>query len=272
MADSKPTDAQIEAGWRSYLEKGEFASEIRQRRLFRHLPSEPRCKFCNAPFHGAGGALCRILLNKGPSRFNPRLCNVCEQFATKNLGGAEIELSMLFADVRGSTALAEQVSPTEFSRLISRFYKVSTDVMVNSDAMVDKLIGDEVTGLYTPGLAGLDHARVAIEAAKLLLAVTGHTDKEGPWVPVGAGVHTGRAFVGAVGSEQGLTDITTLGDAPNTAARLASAAGIGEVVVSEDAAKAADLDISGLEGRNLELKGKSAPVAVHVIKIHPESH
>ena len=130
---------------------------------------------------------------------------------------------MLFADVRGSTALAEQVSPTEFSRLISRFYKVSADVMVNSDAMVDKLIGDEVTGLYTPGLAGLDHARVAIEAAKLLLTVSGHTDKEGPWVPVGAGVHTGRAFVGSVGSEQGLTDITTLGDAPNTAARLASA-------------------------------------------------
>jgi adenylate cyclase len=179
---------------------------------------------------------------------------------------------MLFADVRGSTAIAENVSPTEFSRLISRFYKVSTDVMVNSDAMIDKLIGDEVTGLYTPGLAGLDHARVAIEAAKLLLTVTGHSDKEGPWVPVGAGVHTGRAFVGAVGSEQGLTDITTLGDAPNTAARLASAAGIGEVVVSEDAANAADLDISGLESRNLELKGKSKPVAVHVIKIHPESH
>ena len=78
--------------------------------------------------------------------------------------------------------------------------------------------------------------------------------------------------MGAVGSEQGLTDITALGDAPNTAARLASAAGIGEVVVSEDAAKAADLDISGLEGRNLELKGKSAPVAVHVIKIQPGSN
>ena len=97
-------DKQIEEGWRSFLEKGEFKSEIRQRKLFRHLPSDPRCKFCNAPFHGAGGALCRALLDKGQSTMNPRLCNICEKFAAENLGGAEIELSMLFADVRGSTA------------------------------------------------------------------------------------------------------------------------------------------------------------------------
>ncbi len=272
MAEPKPTDAQIEAGWRSFLERGEFKGEIRQRRFFQYVPSERRCKFCNAPFHGPAGFLVKVLLDKGPSRHNPRFCNACENFAVKNLGGAEIELSMLFADVRGSTTLAEQMSTTEFSRLISRFYKVATDVMVHSDAMVDKLIGDEVTGLYAPGFAGPDHARVAIEAAKLLLTLTGHLDEEGPWVPVGAGVHTGEAFVGAVGSEQGLTDITALGDGPNTASRLASAAGLGEDVVSEDAAKAAGLDTSGLESRNLELKGKSEPVAVHVIKIQPESN
>ncbi len=271
MDAPKDHDAQVEEGWRSFLERGEFKSEVRQRRIFRHLPSEPRCKFCNAPFHGPGGLLVRVLFDKGPSRYSPRLCNVCEQFAAKNLGGAEIELSMLFADVRGSTTLAEQMSTAEFSRLISRFYKVATDVMVNSDAMIDKLIGDEVTGLYTPGFAGPDHARIAIEAAKLLLTVTGHTDPDGPWVPVGAGVHTGEAFVGAVGSEHGLMDITTLGDAPNTASRLASAAAIGEIVVSEYAARAADLDTDYLESRSLELKGKSEPVAVHVIKIRPEN-
>ncbi len=270
MDEPMDRDKQVEEGWRNFLEKGAFKSEIRQRRFFKYLPTEPRCKFCNAPFHGPGGVLCRVLLDKGPSRMNPRLCNVCEKYATANLGGAEIELSMLFADVRGSTTLAEQMSTMEFSRLISRFYKVATDVMINSDALVDKLIGDEVTGLYTPGFAGPDHARVAIEAAKLLLTVTGHSDPDGPWVPVGAGVHTGEAFVGAVGSEQGLTDITALGDAPNTAARLAGAAAIGEVVVSEAAAIEANLDLESLERRSLELKGKSEPVIVHMIKIQPE--
>ncbi|MCH7609838.1 MAG: adenylate/guanylate cyclase domain-containing protein [Chloroflexi bacterium] len=271
MDEKMDHDARIEEGWRSFLEKGEFKSQIRQRRIFRHLPSEPRCKFCNAPFHGPGGLLVRVLFDKGPSRFNPRLCNACEHYAAENLGGAEIELSMLFADVRGSTTLAEQMGTTEFSRLISRFYEVATDVMVNSDALVDKLIGDEVTGLYTPGFAGPDHARVAIEAAKLLLTVTGHLEPEGPWVPVGAGVHTGEAFVGAVGSKQGLIDITALGDGPNTAARLAGAAAIGEIVISDDAAEAAELDADGLEQRSLDLKGKSEPVSVRVIKIQPAS-
>ena len=272
MDEPKDHDAQIEEGWRSFLEKGAFKSEIRKRRLFKYLPSDPRCKFCNAPFHGAGGALCRAFLNKGQSSLNPRMCNVCERYAADNLGGAEIELSMLFADVRGSTTLAEQMGTTEFSRLISRFYQVCTDVMIHSDALVDKLIGDEVTGLYVPGFAGKDHAMNAIEAAKLLLSVTGHADADGPWVPVGAGVHTGEAFVGAVGSEQGLTDITALGDGPNTAARLASVAATGEIIVSDAAAKAAKFDTSNLEGRSLELKGKSKPVPVHVIKIHPEIH
>ena len=151
MDEPSDRDKQVEEGWRSFLEKGEFKSEIRQRRFFRYLPSDPRCKFCNAPFRGPGGVLCRVLLNKAPSKLNPRLCNVCERYAAANLGGAEIELSMLFADVRGSTTLAEQMSTTEFSRLISRFYRVATDVMVNADALVDKLIGDEVTALYTPG-------------------------------------------------------------------------------------------------------------------------
>ena len=126
MDEKMDHDARIEEGWRSFLEKGEFKSQIRQRRIFRHLPSEPRCKFCNAPFHGPGGLLVRVLFDKGPSRFNPRLCNACEHYAAENLGGAEIELSMLFADVRGSTTLAEQMGTTEFSWLISRFYEVAT--------------------------------------------------------------------------------------------------------------------------------------------------
>lgn len=269
MDNQSERDARVEEGWRSFLEKGEYEKEVRQRRLFRHLPTDPRCKFCNAPFHGVGGMLVRVLLDKGPSTLNPRLCNVCERYAAENLGGVEIELSMLFADVRGSTTLAEQMSTAEFSRLISRFYEVATDVMIHSDALVDKLIGDEVTGIYTPGFAGSDHARVAVEAAKLMLTVTGHSDPEGPWVPVGAGVHTGEAFVGAVGSEQGLTDITALGDTPNTASRLASSAAEGEIIVSEDTAEAAGLEIAGLERRRLELKGKSEPVTVHVIKVAP---
>lgn len=258
-------EAQVSALWRKFLVDGDFREHIRQRRIFRLLPTDPRCKFCNAPFRGAGSVLCRAIYGKRPSKLNPRMCNVCEEFAAEHQGGAELELSMLFADVRGSTTLAERLGTTAFTRLINRFYKAATDVLVQSDALVDKLIGDQVTGLYVPGFAGAEHARTAIEAGKLLLTVTGHRDEAGPWIPVGVGVHTGTAYVGAVGSAEGLTDITALGDAANAAARLSSAAAAGELLVSDAAATAAGYDIQGLERRELRLKGRREPMAVAVI-------
>ena len=205
------------------------------------------------------------------AKLNPRLCNACEEFAREHQGGAEIELSVLFADIRGSTTIAEQMSNAEFSRLIDRFYQAATDVMIRSDALVDKLIGDEVTGLYIPGYAGAEHARRAIEAAQDILKATGHGSPEGPWIPVGAGVHTGVAYVGAVGSRNGIVDITALGDAPNVGARLASQARAGEVLLSDATAAAAGLDRENIEERQLQLKGRGEPVTVCVLNVSGEN-
>jgi adenylate cyclase len=96
-----------------------------------------------------------------------------------------------------------------------------------------------------------------------LLAATGYGDST-PWVPIGAGVHTGLAFVGSVGSDSHV-DLTALGDTVNVAARLASAAGSGEILVTLDAATAAELDVAGLERRDLALKGKSSPTSVLIL-------
>jgi adenylate cyclase len=175
---------------------------------------------------------------------------------------------MLFADVRGSTALAEQMSPLEFSRLINRFYAVATDILVKTDAMVDRLVGDEVIGLYIPGMAGKEHPRKAIEAARRLLQLTGHSDLKGPWLPVGIGIHTGIAFVGVVGGGvDSPTDFTALGDNVNIAARLASKAHPGEILISEAAYTAAGQDFGDLERQQLELKGKRESTGVHVLRI-----
>jgi adenylate cyclase len=167
---------------------------------------------------------------------------------------------MMFADIRGSTSLAEKMSPTEFSKLIDRFYRVTTRVLYRANALVEKLIGDEVTGLFVPGFAGPNHADTAISAAKSILRETGHADPSGPWVPVGIGIHSGLAFVGSVSAEGGRADITALGDAVNTASRLASVANSGEIVVSDVSQTMAGLNIDGLESRNLELKGRSDPL------------
>jgi adenylate cyclase len=220
---------------------------------------------CNAPFKGLGGLLMRMM-GRDQSRYNPRFCEPCERF--EHPGGAEVVLTMLFADVRGSTTLAEQMSALEFSQLMNRFYTVATDVLVKTDAMVDRLIGDEVIGLYIPGMAGPEHPRRAIQAAQSLLQLTGHRDRKGPWLPVGVGVHTGLAFVGVVGGTEGNpTDFTALGDNVNITARLASQAGPGEILISDAAYAAAGLDLGDLERRQLELRGKSETTGVRVLRI-----
>ena len=256
----------VEKLWRTYLTTGEVEAERRKRRLFKMLPGTPRCKNCYAPFQGAGSRVVKLFYGKRPSNLNPQLCNICEEFARQYQGGAEIELSLLFGDVRGSTTLAESMSPTDFGRLVNRFYKATTHVMVQTDALIDKIIGDQVAGMYVPGIAGPDHARRAIEAAQEILRVTGHGAADGPWIPLGIGVHTGTAFVGAVGSEEGTVDITVLGDTANTAARLSTSAGQGEILISQAASDAAEMQNDDMVQRSLELKGKSAAMTVYVMK------
>ena len=259
----KTSGVTVEEQWRAIL-AGDHPLERRYRRINGWLPSNPRCKLCNAPFSGPGGRIMH-LMGKHPSNFNPNYCNICDEFARQNIGGAEIELTMLFADVRGSTTLAEQMETSEFSQLISRFYAVATNVLIRHDAFIDKLVGDQATGFFLTGMAGLNHTRSAVLAAQELLQATGHADLAGPWVPVGVGVHRGTAFVGAVGSRDGIADVTALGDAVNIAARLSSTAGPGEILVSEEAYAAAGLGTGNEEMRSLSLKGRAQPVAVRVL-------
>ena len=268
MSDVDPVvDPQHADHWRQFLVTGSNDLERRGRRLFAHLPDDPRCKACNAPFSGVGGHLVRILANKRQSQLDPRYCNQCTDHMRKFPGGAEIDVSMLFADVRGSTTIAEGMAPGEFSQLINRFFGAATDVLLKTDAFIDRLIGDEVVAFFVPGLAGPDHAREALAAAYEILSATGHGDPDGPWIPVGIGVHTGVSYVGTVGTPGGAMDMTALGDVPNVAARLASQAKAGEIVVSETLGRAAGLDLETLERRQLRLKGRQAAVDVRLLRL-----
>ena len=258
-----PTEQTLEEEWYKILTEGEPVPR-HVYHLLGLLPSDPRCKLCAAPFKSWGGLLMH-LLGRDQSRYNPRFCEKCKVF--EHPGGAEITLSMLFADVRGSTTLAERMSAREFSRLINRFYSVASHVLIQSDALVDRLMGDEAIGLFIPGFSGPEHSRRAIEAAQELLRLTGHVDNKVPWLPVGVGIHTGPAFVGIVGEDASAMDFTALGDSVNVTARLASEAGPGEILISDAAYSAANLAIQDLEHRQLELKGKSEPIGVHILRI-----
>lgn len=196
------------------------------------------------------------------------MCDSCFRFVAKHHGGAEIECTMLFADIRGSTTLAESMSPAEFHAVLDRFYTTASQVVFAHDGTVDKFVGDELVAMFFPLLSGERHAAKGIEAARALLRATGHTDAAGPWVPIGAGVHTGLVWFGAVGRGERV-DLTAVGDGVNTTARLASVAAAGEILVTIETAAAANLD-PGLERRQLELKGKQAVTEVVSLGVEEE--
>jgi len=252
----------IEQMWHDWFMTDAFGVEVRLHRFFKILPHDPRCKLCHAPFDGIGGMAVGALYGRKRSNLNPNFCNVCEDFAKKFPGGAEVEMSMLFVDVRGSTSLSESMSPLEFQKLINRFFVGATKAIAEEDGLVEKLAGDAVAAFWGAGFAGKDYVARTVHAAQKIQKAM-----EGQEIPVGIGVHAGVAYFGAMGSAEGLVNISAIGDEVNTAARIASKAAAGEILISEPALRAAGMDSGQLDSRQLELKGISEPVSVRVMRL-----
>jgi adenylate cyclase len=259
MGDKKTVD--IGNVWWFWFTTNAFAVDKRLRHILRVLPRDPRCKFCNAPFQGIGGVIVRILFGKQRSTLNPRFCNLCEIASREFSGGAEVEMSMLFADIRGSTPLSAQMSATEFSRLINRFYSISTKAIIEEDGLVEKLAGDGLAAFWGAGFAGPDYVKRTLKVAQRLSETFVRQN-----IPVGISVHAGVAYFGAMSTADGLTNISAAGEEVNMAARLGSKAAAGEIIVSESALERAGMDGSEIESRTLELKGISEPVPVRVLR------
>ena len=238
--------------WRDTL-LGVHPELVRLRRLFRHLPSDPRCKMCLSPQGGIGGPLVNLF---GFGRYprNPQLCNSCFRSAQKHPGGATIEITALFADIRGSTGLAERIGTTAYSTAVAEYVRVASGAIRGPGGIVDKLLGDGVMALFIPGFAGVDHAAKAVEAARTILREVS--------LPVGIGVHTGPAWVGFVGGIQDVLDFTALGDAVNVASRLGSDAQAGEILMSAATGASAGLTTTDMDARSLELRGRSERLEV----------
>jgi adenylate cyclase len=242
--------------WREVLTDG-HAPLVKARRVFRYLPSAPRCKVCNNPFGGLAG---QVLAAAGfnPSRKNPNLCTRCCDALP--VGGAEVDIAVLFADVRGSTAIAEQAGAADFAALLNRFYLAATRTLLRHDAIIDKLIGDEVMAFFVRGISGPDYRRRAVEAGQDLLRAVGYGTPGGPWLQIGAAVNAGVAYVGNVGTA--VVDFTALGDTINVAARMQQHAAAGELLV---AAGVADDLAANAPRRTLDLRGRCQPTTAFVL-------
>jgi adenylate cyclase len=266
MTDPADQLRQFNPLWRE-LFAGEHPKLRRGRKMLRLISptATHRCRLCYAGFDGFAAPLMRVM-GRGPWLRNPHFCEKCESVLAEQRGGAEMEIGILYADVRGSTEMAARLGPTAFAGQMQRFFQIAVRIFTRTDAIVDKMVGDEMIGLYVPGLTGADYRQRAVAAGLELLRATGHADPGGPWLSIGVGVHAGQTFMGSIGVEGGNYQFAALGDAMNYGARLVGAARAGELVMSEAIWGGVSNEVAA-EPRTLELKGYTEPQKAYVTKV-----
>jgi adenylate cyclase len=231
------------------------------RRVFALMPSALRCKFCNAPFRGRYSGVMKTV-GYTPSLKNPQICARCIERAPE--GGAIVPVAVLFADVRGYTSLCEQLDPSEVTTLVQGFYETSSAALLAHEGLLGQIAGDEIEGLFVPGLAGSNYRRKAVEAARSLVRAIRYAESAAGSLEVGIGVASGEEFVGNV-SGGGYKDFAAVGDVTNTAARLTSSARNGQIVVDADTYEDVARAFPDATREELTLKGKHAPIVAYWI-------
>ena len=206
------------------------------------------------------------------SRMNPNLCTICElmfRFVMRRRN-IEAELTILFADLRGYTALSQTLGAGQVQELLGVFYDECAGAIWEHDGLLNKTIGDAVMGIFNFPITRPDHARQALSAARELqrrcaarkaaLVARGFDSEV---LGIGVGVHTGIASFGEFGRVH--KDFTAIGETVNLAARLQAAARPGEVLASAAAFEKFDGEGEGASVRACSLKGYALPVTAYVM-------
>jgi adenylate cyclase len=181
------------------------------------------------------------------------------------LGGEEREVSVLFADLEGFTAFSERTEPPRVIEMLNEYWARAVPAVAEEGGMVERFAGDAVLVVFNAAQDQPDHALRASRAALGLQRVTQAVSAEHPdWPRFRAGVNTGPAVIGNVGSEEHRS-FTAIGDTTNLAARLQAAAQAGQVVIGDATRAALGASATVAPLGNLELKGKREPVAAFAL-------
>jgi adenylate cyclase len=200
--------------------------------------------------------------------FTPQLAKrIADSAETIRLGGDKRTVAVLFSDLRGFTSLAESMRPEEIASLLTEYFTEMVDCVFRNEGALDKFMGDEIMAQWGAPIGtehDADHAmNAAIEMIRELESLNESWRAKGrPELHAGIGLSFGEVFAGNIGSEKRL-EFTVIGDTVNIANRLCSAAGPGEILVSDDFRRALKnpppLEICP----PMELKNKSQPVTVY---------
>jgi PAS domain S-box-containing protein len=179
-----------------------------------------------------------------------------------DVGGQTQTVSVLHADVRGYTSIAEELPPDRVVSMLLRYHGAAAKAIRATGGTIDRFAGDAVLALWNAPAPQVDHVRLALLGA---LAMRDAAREVGTELSYGIGVHTGEAMVGNLGSEQ-YQNFTAIGDTVNVAARLQGQAREGEVVCSAAALQAAGEGVRTTPLGALELRGRKTPVEAYRVE------
>ncbi|AVL51725.1 adenylate/guanylate cyclase domain-containing protein [Roseobacter denitrificans] len=233
---------------------------LSKKKRFGFLPRDPRCKLCTAPFKGIGGWLLSRFQGIRQSKRNPLFCNACDEFLRAYPGGTDTPMTMMFVDIRNSTGLSAQMSSKAFMELVSELRNLALDAMAKTDGSVLEFIGDGVIAVWPPGIAGADHAKKGVAAARRLQEKVKRIAPQGIDLPIGIGVHTGEAYLGTIAAASNdIQDISAFGYDVNLVARISTAARAGQALISQATCDAAGLEYDTGKLLQPDLKGIDKP-------------
>ena len=199
---------------------------------------------------------------------------VAEKLAAGEVGQEELEVTVLFSDIRGFSTIAERLSAREIAEIVGRHFTAMAEIVVEHGGTIDKFQGDSVMVVFGAPDPLLDHAARALRCAIAMQARQAELNAEG-WgtqavdgLHIGVGINSGLVIAGAVGGG-GRLEYTVIGDAVNVAQRLQSEAEGGEIVASASTIASAD-DVDALPIGLRQVKGREEPVEVYRVRTKAE--
>jgi adenylate cyclase len=197
-----------------------------------------------------------------PSRMNPNTCTLCELMFTRVMRARNVamEVTVLFADLRGYTAMSRATSSADMSELLDTFYDECASAIWEHDGLLNKAIGDAVMAIFNFPIHQDDHASQALHAAREIQqrcrALRSST--RAPMIEIGIGIDSGTVQFGEFG--RAVRELTAIGTVVNTAARAQGAAAAGEILLTRAARNRIGPLLDEPTPRSYPLKGFAEPV------------
>lgn len=212
-----------------------------------------------------------LVLSNFQRYFAPNLAQqIAQQEGAVQLGGQKRPVTVFFSDIRGFTPMSETMGPDDIATLLTEYFTEMVELLFEHGGTLDKFMGDAIMALWGAPITHEDDADRAMACALDHLAALEKLNAKWqgqgrPELGIGIGINYGEVFAGNIGSDRRL-EYTVIGDAVNTAARLCSSAGPGEILISEPFFKQLKRPPTVEALEPVQVKGKSKKILVYRVK------